>query len=271
MIFQDPFASLNPAHRPVPPDPVVADPRQRRQDGRRPGEGLHGLLKRVQLTPPSATWTSSRTSCRRPAPAGGDRPRPRAPTRRRCWPTSRCRCSTCRSGSACSTCCGTCATAEPRDPLHHPRHRSARTSPTTPSSCTPGRMVEGGDSETVTQHRPTRTPNCSSTPRPTPTGSAPTRPPAADRGGRRAAEPDQPPDGCRFHPRCPHVMDRCRTELPPRLEIVDAPGHWAPAGSTPRAHRGRSGPAAARPNGGPADEVPPATHRLLSVHRLAAR
>lgn len=27
-------------------------------------------------------------------------------------------------------------------------------------------------------------------------------------------DPAQPPSGCRFHPRCPHVMDRCRTEVP---------------------------------------------------------
>jgi len=27
--------------------------------------------------------------------------------------------------------------------------------------------------------------------------------------------PLDPPAGCRFHPRCPHVMDRCRTEEPP--------------------------------------------------------
>ncbi len=27
-------------------------------------------------------------------------------------------------------------------------------------------------------------------------------------------DPAQPPPGCRFHPRCPHVMDRCRTEVP---------------------------------------------------------
>ncbi|MFN8455205.1 MAG: oligopeptide/dipeptide ABC transporter ATP-binding protein [Anaerolineae bacterium] len=24
-----------------------------------------------------------------------------------------------------------------------------------------------------------------------------------------------PPQGCRFHPRCPHVMDICRREKPP--------------------------------------------------------
>lgn len=33
-----------------------------------------------------------------------------------------------------------------------------------------------------------------------------------------------PPSGCRFHPRCPHVMDKCRTEEP-QLEEVE-PGRW---------------------------------------------
>jgi oligopeptide/dipeptide ABC transporter ATP-binding protein len=28
-----------------------------------------------------------------------------------------------------------------------------------------------------------------------------------------------PPEGCRFHPRCPHVMDRCRREVPPFGEV----------------------------------------------------
>jgi oligopeptide transport system ATP-binding protein len=32
--------------------------------------------------------------------------------------------------------------------------------------------------------------------------------------------PVNPPAGCRFHPRCPSVMDRCRTE-PPELEMTD--------------------------------------------------
>ena len=33
-----------------------------------------------------------------------------------------------------------------------------------------------------------------------------------------------PPQGCRFHPRCPHATDVCRREEPP---IVDRDGHWA--------------------------------------------
>jgi peptide/nickel transport system ATP-binding protein len=37
--------------------------------------------------------------------------------------------------------------------------------------------------------------------------------------------PIAPPPGCRFHPRCPHARDRCRTE-PPRLRDV-GPGRRA--------------------------------------------
>lgn len=33
-----------------------------------------------------------------------------------------------------------------------------------------------------------------------------------------------PPSGCRFHPRCPQVMDVCRTEMPPRVDLAD--GQW---------------------------------------------
>jgi peptide/nickel transport system ATP-binding protein len=35
--------------------------------------------------------------------------------------------------------------------------------------------------------------------------------------------PLNPPPGCHFHPRCPHAMDRCRAERPRLREI--APGH----------------------------------------------
>jgi peptide/nickel transport system ATP-binding protein len=34
--------------------------------------------------------------------------------------------------------------------------------------------------------------------------------------------PLAPPPGCHFHPRCPHVMDRCRVESPPLVEIAPA-------------------------------------------------
>jgi oligopeptide/dipeptide ABC transporter ATP-binding protein len=37
------------------------------------------------------------------------------------------------------------------------------------------------------------------------------------------ADPANPPSGCAFHPRCPFVVDRCRVERPELSEIV--PGH----------------------------------------------
>jgi peptide/nickel transport system ATP-binding protein len=35
----------------------------------------------------------------------------------------------------------------------------------------------------------------------------------------------RPPAGCRFHPRCPYVMDVCRTKLPELAPVPDEPGH----------------------------------------------
>jgi peptide/nickel transport system ATP-binding protein len=32
--------------------------------------------------------------------------------------------------------------------------------------------------------------------------------------------PARPPSGCRFHPRCPHVFERCPREMP---ELYDVP------------------------------------------------
>jgi oligopeptide/dipeptide ABC transporter ATP-binding protein len=36
--------------------------------------------------------------------------------------------------------------------------------------------------------------------------------------------PLAPPAGCRFHPRCPHALERCKTEEPAFVEIEK--GHW---------------------------------------------
>src|SRR5437773_87613 len=35
----------------------------------------------------------------------------------------------------------------------------------------------------------------------------------------------RPPSGCRFHPRCPYVFDRCKAEEPQLLPISDEPEH----------------------------------------------
>jgi len=37
--------------------------------------------------------------------------------------------------------------------------------------------------------------------------------------------PLNPPSGCHFHPRCIHAMERCKTERPPLLEV--APAHFS--------------------------------------------
>ena len=37
--------------------------------------------------------------------------------------------------------------------------------------------------------------------------------------------PLNPPRGCRFHPRCPLAVDRCKVEIPEWREV--APNHWA--------------------------------------------
>jgi oligopeptide transport system ATP-binding protein len=36
--------------------------------------------------------------------------------------------------------------------------------------------------------------------------------------------PADPPEGCHFHPRCPHGKERCKTESPVLLEVK--PNHW---------------------------------------------
>lgn len=52
------------------------------------------------------------------------------------------------------------------------------------------------------------------------------------------AQPEERLPGCRFSPRCPHVMDRCRQEVPPLFDVgrtpADAPGRpEADAGPAP--------------------------------------
>jgi len=37
-------------------------------------------------------------------------------------------------------------------------------------------------------------------------------------------DPVDTPTGCRFHPRCPHCTERCRTEEPPLRKSED--GHF---------------------------------------------
>lgn len=85
-----------------------------------------------------------------------------------------------------------------------------------------GEVVEYGRQEDITrspQHPYTRA-LFSSTPLPDP-----------DSGRERiilegtVPSPKNPPGGCRFHTRCPQVMERCRTQKPPAHATSD--GHWA--------------------------------------------
>jgi len=91
-----------------------------------------------------------------------------------------------------------------------------------------GRMVEGGDSETVTQepaHPYTRLLIRSAPDPDRLVGDA--GPEAQDRGNGEPPSLIHPPAGCRFHPRCPSAMPRCTTDLPARIDVGDRPGHWA--------------------------------------------
>ncbi|MFD9706396.1 ABC transporter ATP-binding protein [Lentzea sp. NPDC059081] len=82
-----------------------------------------------------------------------------------------------------------------------------------------GQIVEGGDSETVTQKpaHPYTQLLIESAPDPERSVVALDAP---------VEETGQVSTGCRFAPRCPKVQARCWTEAPPRTE-VDPSGHWA--------------------------------------------
>ena len=94
-----------------------------------------------------------------------------------------------------------------------------------------GRLVEGGDSETVTQHpaHPYTRLLIESAPdadRITVVDSVIDTIPEDSAHGEPPSLID-PPSGCRFHPRCPHVMERCKVDLPPRFDLPDGTDHWA--------------------------------------------
>ena len=83
-----------------------------------------------------------------------------------------------------------------------------------------GKLVEEGDTRTIlkqpshpyTQYLIQSLPKLDER---TERASIPGRPPALD----------TPPSGCRFHPRCPYVMDQCRTVDPALIELSS--GHRA--------------------------------------------
>jgi peptide/nickel transport system ATP-binding protein len=100
-----------------------------------------------------------------------------------------------------------------------------------------GRIVEGGDSESVTQHpaHPYTRLLIASAPDPDRIEAGEGGDDAPDEDAGEPANLIHPPAGCRFHPRCPHAMDVCRVELPPRFSVSAAADgdpegtseHWA--------------------------------------------
>jgi peptide/nickel transport system ATP-binding protein len=90
-----------------------------------------------------------------------------------------------------------------------------------------GRVVEGGDSETVTQHAAHPYSRLLISSAPDPDRIAAGLAGDAETAGGEPPSLIAPPTGCRFHPRCPHVLPVCRTENPPRFDIGDTEGHWA--------------------------------------------
>ncbi|MEV7291315.1 ABC transporter ATP-binding protein [Streptomyces microflavus] len=87
-----------------------------------------------------------------------------------------------------------------------------------------GRIVEGGDSETVTQRpaHPYTQLLIASAPDP---DRIVAQEEQEETGTGEPPSLIAPPAGCRFHPRCPKAMERCRTELPPRFDLADR--QWA--------------------------------------------
>jgi peptide/nickel transport system ATP-binding protein len=92
-----------------------------------------------------------------------------------------------------------------------------------------GQVVEGGGGEAVTQraaHPYTRLLIASA---PDPDRIAGDVAAVVEQAGGEPPSLIDPPSGCRFHPRCPHAMARCEVEAPPRLSVEgngDGP-HWA--------------------------------------------
>ncbi|PWU50229.1 dipeptide/oligopeptide/nickel ABC transporter ATP-binding protein [Micromonospora globispora] len=128
-----------------------------------------------------------------------------------------------------------------------------------------GRMVEGGDSETVTQnpaHPYTRllTESAPDPERITGDGAGAGIDEAAgkDRGQGEPPSLISPPAGCRFHPRCPHAMRRCTADVPPRLTVGDRPGHWTACWLYDPATVAADAPGSAAPDADPAVPPPPA-------------
>ena len=212
MIFQDPYASLNPRWR-VARHRRRADRRARPVEARRAmSERVAELLLQVGLVAGGRRQIPARV-LRRPAPAHLDRARARRrarlPRLRRAHLGAR----RVGAGADPEPDDATCSAARPHLPVHlaQPRGGLAR-SPTASASCISGRIVELAPTRASSSPRrgiPTR--GCCSTRSRARSADAASR---ARRSPGEVPNPLAPPPGCAFHPRCPHANERCRRERP---------------------------------------------------------
>ncbi len=107
MVFQDPFASLNPRHSVGRIDRRAAARRTASRSGKQASARVRELLRDRRAARRRVVALPARV-LGRPAPAHRHRPRARASTRTSSSPTSRCRPSTCRSRRRSSTCSRSC-------------------------------------------------------------------------------------------------------------------------------------------------------------------
>ena len=229
MIFQDPFSSLNPAHT------VRYHLTRALRIHRRAGPGkvemeraLHALLTRVQLTPPERYLDKFPHEL-----SGGQRQRVAIARALGADPEVLLADEPVSMLDVSIRLGVLNLLRELKDRLHlavlYITHdiASARYFADDTLVMYAGRMVEGGDSETVTQHPAHPYTQLLIASAPDPDRVRTTGTSAETSAGGEPPSLITPPAGCRFHPRCPHVMARCRTDLPPRLAIGDAADHWA--------------------------------------------
>ena len=246
MVFQDPFGSLNPSHtigyhlrRPLQLHHLVPA-------GSTVDAGVAELLTRVNLGRPTWWRPGTRTSC--PAASGSASPSPaRWPRGRRCcWPTSRCRCSTCPIRLEILELLDRARIENDLAVLYITHDlATARYFATTIMVMYRGEVVESGpaDDVIVRPAHPYTQLLARSAPDPEGRYGAPDLeaadgplPDPADGGGSGAgtAPVRRPPTaiaadgsdpGCRFRDRCPFVMEICAERRPPVIETT--PGHHA--------------------------------------------